>query len=615
MLVRVPVTLRVILVFAFTGCGRVGFVEPRDAGGSISDAVVDGSRESDVTLDVALPLDVRDASLEATVDSAIDAEEIGVDASADALSDAFAATADGQDDSPSADAGLSDDAPSDAPRARPVHPPVVFHTDLLSGPNQGGGLAGAEGTYLTIYGAFFGATQGTSKAGVGVGEGGGEVSRYLSWQDDRIVVALGPTAATGPVVVETPAGMSNNDVRFSVRAGNLRCVDGATGLDTNSGSFGACWRTVDHAITAVLPGDIVYLHSSVTTTAAISVFSGGTQSLPVAFVGFPGSRPTLNTNGNAVFSPSSASVNFIVLSNLAFTGTTAVDVRDTTGWRVVGNDIACDAVRPGTGCVMMGGSLNAQLLSNEIHDVEGPAGQTSVEAGNARGLRVVRNRFRANRLTDLRLVYSGGASQFGDVLVSHNEFRDGRCGAILVAGTDDRFGAVRIDNNVFALLPTGPDARSSCESHECVAVDTTGSLNGFGAVSARQNTLVGCGVDASGSAAFSNDSTTLTLNLTANVVVLSPAETFFAGTGALTASTNLWSGAGSPPVADATALLGSPIFINAAGADYRLSASSPAIDRVTAVGGATARDFRGGARTVGALSDLGAFERDSMFDP
>ena len=46
--------------------------------------------------------------------------------------------------------------------------PVIFYTDIISGPNTGG--ENNQGAYLTLFGKGFGATRGTATIKVGGGE-------------------------------------------------------------------------------------------------------------------------------------------------------------------------------------------------------------------------------------------------------------------------------------------------------------------------------------------------------------------------------------------------------------------------------------------------------------
>ena len=77
--------------------------------------------------------------------------------------------------------------------------PRLFFTDLESGPNTGG--QDNLGAFVAVYGEGLGAQRGTSTVTVG----GSEVARYVIWgenngarQMDKLVVQLGPAAASGP---------------------------------------------------------------------------------------------------------------------------------------------------------------------------------------------------------------------------------------------------------------------------------------------------------------------------------------------------------------------------------------------------------------------------------
>src|SRR3989442_12136413 len=90
--------------------------------------------------------------------------------------------------------------PSPPPPPPPPSPnsggPVIFFSDLESGPNIGG--QNDNGTILTLYGKRFGPTQGGSTITVG----GGQVALYLLWSDSKgagCPVANAPTTkSAGP---------------------------------------------------------------------------------------------------------------------------------------------------------------------------------------------------------------------------------------------------------------------------------------------------------------------------------------------------------------------------------------------------------------------------------
>src|SRR3989441_1241050 len=81
--------------------------------------------------------------------------------------------------------------------------PVIFFSDLESGPNIGG--QNDNGTILTLYRKRFGPTQGGSTITVG----GGQVASYLLWSDSKVAGSpVGDTSARSHVV-PTSVGGSN----------------------------------------------------------------------------------------------------------------------------------------------------------------------------------------------------------------------------------------------------------------------------------------------------------------------------------------------------------------------------------------------------------------------
>lgn len=95
--------------------------------------------------------------------------------------------------------------------------PNIFYSDLQSGPNSGG--QNNQGLFVTISGAGFGSSQGSSRVTIG----GGAASSYPIWSDSKIVFQLGPSAATGNTVVHVN-NVRSNGLRFTVRSGNIYFV-------------------------------------------------------------------------------------------------------------------------------------------------------------------------------------------------------------------------------------------------------------------------------------------------------------------------------------------------------------------------------------------------------
>src|SRR5215472_3422932 len=123
-----------------------------------------------------------------------------------------------------------------------TQPPVIFFSDVDSGPNAGGeSVSGFSGTYVTLYGLFFGGSQGSSTVtwnGLNCLRVIGPSGTYSGWGTpylwyQKIVVQLGSacSAGTGNFVV-TVNGKSSNGILFTVRSGNIFCVS-TSGSDSN----------------------------------------------------------------------------------------------------------------------------------------------------------------------------------------------------------------------------------------------------------------------------------------------------------------------------------------------------------------------------------------------
>src|ERR1041385_8960980 len=134
--------------------------------------------------------------------------------------------------------------------------PRIYFSDLESGPNIGG--QNNKGVWVTIWGKNFGATQGTSTVTVG----GGAVDNYPLWSDGKIIFQLGPSTATGSIVVNVPGVGASNGLPFTVRAGNIFFV-AVAGNDANTGSFTGPWRTIIKAKNTINAGDVAYIEDGV----------------------------------------------------------------------------------------------------------------------------------------------------------------------------------------------------------------------------------------------------------------------------------------------------------------------------------------------------------------
>jgi len=193
-------------------------------------------------------------------------------------------------------------------------PPVIFFTDLIYGSNSGGeSVSGYAGAYVTVYGNFFGSTQGSST----ITWNGSQCLRVVSWGAtwrwyQKVVVQLGPgcAAATGNFVV-TVNGHTSNGMPFTVGSGGIYFVS-ASGNDNNSGSFSSPWKTIPHAVQTVGSGagNIVYVRAGTYGAsedgegwgASLTMrpqWSAATAAAPDGLVAYPGETVQLGCESNS----------------------------------------------------------------------------------------------------------------------------------------------------------------------------------------------------------------------------------------------------------------------------------------------------------------------------
>lgn len=273
--------------------------------------------------------------------------------------------------------------------------PVLFFSDLDSGPTTGNSdstFSVNGGVYVNIYGNFLGATQGTSTITLN----GAACLQIINWSTSwlwyqRITVQLKSGCATGNIVINTTAGISNG-LPFTVRSGSIFYIS-ATGNNANAGTFAAPWATFPKAAQTVglTSGNTVYVENGVVDTvddgqgwgAAMVLrqeWCHGTQSAPNAIVGYPGATATLGAitggAGEAWGSTDSTASGGAcpggwTFAELTMRGPTVASPRGPSNfWRIVGNDMSTG---PGSGGAA--GSFeplqaaNMKLYGNNMHQL------------------------------------------------------------------------------------------------------------------------------------------------------------------------------------------------------------------------------------------------------
>ena len=529
--------------------------------------------------------------------------------------------------------------------------PHLFYSDLESGPNTGG--QNNNGAFVTLWGKGFGTTQGTSTVTVG----GGAVVSYPLWSDGKIIVQLGPAAASGNIIVQSAAGASNA-VPFTVRAGNIFFVS-TSGNDANAGTFAAPWKTMIKAKNTINAGDVAYVENGVsqttedTFTAYISMDrqgadNSGTAAAPKALIAYPNATVTVGVAGGLHYGIRTPNIgtheDYWVISQLHIIGgTQAMDIGG-TGWKVVGNEMQCPNADDQVGCFEMSEGNQVKFWGNEVHNAGiNPTSSKFYHAvyfsTDSNHIDVGWNNIHDNFTCRALQFHSSplcspscgagdttGFDQY-DLHVHDNLIHGDNCNGINFATVDPSKGTVEAYNNVIyhvgLMDPLQLGASFSCIY---VAGITNNGVAGTGTVQVFNNSLSDCAANNSANASGSRGAfgvgggpATLLMNLRNNVAYQNAGEIYVDGSlSQIKGDHNLWFGIGAAPTQTTNNLNVDPLFVNRSNGDLHLSSSSPAKDAgltlvpanpfVPNPGTNQVRDKDGTLRPQGNAFDLGAYE-------
>ena len=403
--------------------------------------------------------------------------------------------------------------------------PVLFFSDITSGPNTGG--ENGNGAYVTIYGNYFGSSQGSSTASAG----GGAMVNCKIWGAAflwyrRLTCQLGPNAASGNLVV-TVNGLSSNPLPFNVTTDNIYFVSTA-GSDNNPGTFTAPWATLLQARNVMQPGDVTYAMNGVSQSTddgtgwdSALLLSGGDQGNwcsasgpPRALVAYPGATVTI---GNATGGPpdfglrtSDCQGNY-VFAGVSFRGQAPAQPGSGANYRFVASDITCPYTQGGGGGACFGtsqasyiyfygnhvynaGTSNASALfqgvyfSTDSNYVD--MGWNLVEyVHGCRGVQVHSSPLGSGGPSD-----PTGHDQYS-ISIHDNTIHDTQCDGIIVDTVDPSQGPVTVYNNVVYNAGQGPDNPEASGGWNCINIpgSTENGPNGSGTVEIFNNTLFACG--------------------------------------------------------------------------------------------------------------------------
>ncbi|MFQ5735862.1 MAG: hypothetical protein ACE5GY_03250, partial [Thermodesulfobacteriota bacterium] len=236
--------------------------------------------------------------------------------------------------------------------------PVLYFSDIESGPATGLGDGKGSGAIVTVWGANLGSSQGSSTISVGgvpaayvyywgnadTTGASGPADLYTYHKMQTISFSVPATAAYGANTISvTVNGTQTNTLPFTVRAGNIYHVK-TTGSDSGDGSWGKPWRSLAYVGTgaggAITPGDTIYVGDGVTAIGSTAGFAikyiKATKANPISVIAYPGAY-VLAQGGHAISNWNHDSSYWNISKLVA--KTTSVGIDAFKGGRFVANEI------------------------------------------------------------------------------------------------------------------------------------------------------------------------------------------------------------------------------------------------------------------------------------
>jgi hypothetical protein len=558
----------------------------------------------------------------------------------------------------------------------PSSSPLILYTDVTSGPNSGG--EGNNGTYLTIFGAHFGATRGTSTVTIN----GRAVAQYILWSDTKIGVQVGHVSS-GTIVVSVGGLASNTDKTFTVRSGHIWFI--GPGVDNSppescatmeaANSYSTPWGLTNYASHTEGDYDMAKMRTPTVYEACLPegstlVFLNGvnypyfdgngwhasmtvddpsaTPSSFLTFMARPGATAILGGEGwsDVGIRNKAVHTSYTVYSGLTLIGG-ETDGAGGSGLdayiddRVVGNTIECPACSGQAGA--MGGATGTVALGNVLTDVSVDAKYLPHGSGKqyhdvyfqGNGFEFGWNRIYNTAAYNGFQINEDGSKGFYNFTIHDNDIADVNGSGINLSDIDPSSGYVRVYNNVIhhAGLNVASDGGEG-DPHSCIAVKGYGSATGAGTAEIYNNTMYDCSsylnINPTTNAACAVLLYPNQLNVTANLVNNVVYQPAYAGTstknvyicaggpkiGTLSGSNNLWYSEGAPRSTAPVTKYGTIANPRFISTkDYHLQNGSPAVGTGIPHGGLT-RDFDGAVRA--SPPAIGAYEyseSDSVTTP
>jgi len=333
--------------------------------------------------------------------------------------------------------------------------PVIFFSDLTSGPKTGWEGSSTKGAAVTIWGYGFGSTRGNSYVQVGNVKLTTD-SDYAEWGAtdnnpnlmkgvpiQRITFWLNNSMQTGNTFIKVVVnGNSSNEINFTVRdSGRIYFIDKNNGDNNNDGQYSqnkgnwhGPWKNfykADPEENSVLsPGDIVYVrygyYDVIDGDGRLIKLYGkkdGSNDLPYSIIGYPGDKyPVLIEPIVNVVKPSDggSQANYYIFAKLYYSGPQkSIFHIYGNGWRIVGNyfNLTSPSAVFKSGTIKIWWGKDIYILGNVFkgggydyyaHHVYGTCGYANEDGGNLENVYIGYNE--VFNWQNNKSLYKGGAA-------------------------------------------------------------------------------------------------------------------------------------------------------------------------------------------------------------
>jgi len=542
--------------------------------------------------------------------------------------------------------------------------PVLYFTDLTSGPDTGIGDGLGSGTIVTVWGVNLGSSQGSNKIYYKDSTGTSREAAYVYYWENadpasgssgpsdlykyhkmqEIAFSIPDSANGAGKIYVTVSGVMSNELNFTVRAGRIFHAKATGSNSIGDGSWANPYRTMGRVEGEYNPnysaGDIIYGSNGVVERwnqyYGLWVYQlAGTESNPIAFVAYPGATVTCSGSSAGIANTDYSTSTYITLSKLIAKGD-QTGINGSRGGRIIGCKIT--DINGATG---VSGAIDAnnnagsnrigglKVYGNYIHDW-GYSGSSKYEHttyfSNRGGSIVAAPEVAWNLLENniarqgLHFYDEGACGDFSGTLKIHdNLIINQTCDAIDIISESATYPCfsmpVEIYNNV--IIEAGYGINNE-------AVFVIGKYGNNSDIKIYNNTIFGYNDSSEGIFAFPagvSGAFSGTWEFKNNIVVDTHNYPYYQVSGFINpsaSSNNLWYNGGdstpeSAPAWDTSPLTTDPLFTNAASNDFTLSSTlSPCYDAGADLSGTFTTDFMGGTRSTW---DIGAFEYTTGSSP